>query len=390
MISSYEFASRNRREVAVVSGLGHSVAVSDVGEVAGVEHDGAVLIHHRRKFSHRWTPVRRVLILLDCLWRLPVHLRSLEAQCLSCHDLIALSIGWFSTLPTPKKRRPSLVYDSHEFELGRTRARPRSAARTYLIKLWERFLIGRCAFVISVNDSIADLLQDVHGLEQRPLVVRSTPGTWLLDADAARNCRRDLCGSLGVVPETFLAMYHGGVLPNRGIENFLRALVEVPAVAAIVLGNGTPSYLEELKLLVESLGVADRVLFHPAVPVSDLKHYVAAADVGVMVIRAVSRNNFLSLPNKLFENIQALTPVIGSHYPELTKIISGYQIGLTVDPDDPRSIASALRQLADNRQIYDQLVRNMQKAKDELCWEREQVVLRDSYAQLLGTVPSGG
>lgn len=389
MIKSYEFASRNRREVAVVSGLGHSVAVSDVGESAGIEHDGAVVIYHRRKPTHPWPRVRHALILLDWLWRLPVHLRSLKAQVLSCHDLIALTIAWFSTLPTPRSRRPHLVYDSHEFELGRVRGRPRSAARTVLIKHWERFLITRCVFVIAVNDSIADLLQEVHGLNRRPLVVRSTPPTWLLEADAVRVCRKQLCASMSVTPDTFLAMYHGIVVPNRGIENFLRALVETPAIAAVVLGDGTSVFLDELRLLAEELGVRNRVLFHPAVPVSELRNYVAATDVGVMPIRAVSQNNFLSLPNKLFENIQALTPVIGSAYPELTRIIDGYRIGLTVDPDDPRAIAAALQQLAGNREFYDELVTNLHVAKHELCWEREQIVLRDSYADLLGTGASG-
>ncbi len=390
MISSYEFASRNRREVAVVSSLGHSVAVSDVGKEARIEHDGSVIVHHRRKATHPWAPVRRGLILFDWVWRVPIHLRSFEARCLSCHDLIALSIGWFSTLPTSRSRRPQLVYDSHEFELGRTRARPRSAVRMGLIKLWERFLISRCAFVISVNDSIAGLLQDVHNLEQRPLVVRSTPLTWLLDASAIRACRENLCSMLGAEPPAFIAMYHGGVVPNRGIENFLRALVDAPDVAAIVLGDGSSTYLDELKLLAKANGVGNRVLFHPAVPVDQLRHYVASADVGVMPIRAVSQNNLLSLPNKLFENIQALTPVIGSAYPELTRIIDGYRIGLTVDPESPQAIAAALRRIADDQQLYEQFKRNLRVAKDELCWEREQVVLKDRYADLLGVGPSLG
>ena len=382
MMSSYQYASRNRREVAVAAGLGFSVVVSDVAAERGVHHDGQVTVHHRRRRPTRSAWIRRPQILIDFLFLLPNHLRKYRADCISCHDLIALSIGWISTLTVRRSVRPHLVYDSHEYELGRNTRRPRSALRLRLIKWWEGALVKRCAFTISVNDTIADKLYEIYDMD-RPLVIRSTPPNWVLSSQAARSCREQFCESLGVDVESFLAMYHGGVLPGRGIEMFLKSLQETSSIRAIILGNGEKEYIEYLQAMANELGIADRVTLHPAVPIEQLRNYVSAVDVGVMPIQAVSLNHLWSLPNKLFENVQSLTPVIGSAYPELSRVINDYGIGLTVDPTDPSMIARALERIRTDSQLRLEFASNLQIAKQDLCWERERCALEDAYTDLL-------
>lgn len=389
MLGSYEFASRNRRETAAVASLGHSAAVSDVAATVGIEHDGPVIVYHRASFRVKIRTVRRAVILFDYLFRLPRQLRLFRARCLSCHDLIALTIGWLSTIGMPSSRRPHLVYDSHEYELGRNTLRPRSRVRRTAIKYWERFLIHRCAFAIAVNDSIADRIQTVHHLRRRPVVVRSTPMTWHLDLGLVQRRRDELTTALGVGSAHFLAMYHGGVVPGRGIETFLRALKHEPGVVAVILGNGQSHYMDQLRLLCAQLEIEDRVLFHPAVPIAELPSYVAAADVGMVLIQAVCESYYLSLPNKLFENVHALTPVIGSDYPEIRAVIEGFCIGLTVDPTDERVVAESLRRICTDSDLRDQFEANLPVAKEQLCWEVEQTTLRRAYAELLGDANDG-
>jgi glycosyltransferase involved in cell wall biosynthesis len=186
-------------------------------------------------------------------------------------------------------------------------------------------------------------------------------------------------------------MYHGMVVRARGIERLIEAVGQTSGVVAVILGNGQPSYLATLKSIADDLGVADRVLFHPAVPVAELSDYVGAADVGVILSEAVSLSYYLSLPNKLFENIQSLTPVIGSDYPELSEIIGGYDIGLTVDPTDSALLASAFDRIRTDTGLRERFTVNLTAAKEDLCWEREQGILRESYRNLLhrGTAAHG-
>ena len=43
-----------------------------------------------------------------------------------------------------------------------------------------------------VNDSIADEVQKIHKLKQRPIVVRSTPEKWAVDPEETKKKRREL------------------------------------------------------------------------------------------------------------------------------------------------------------------------------------------------------
>ena len=147
------------------------------------------------------------------------------------------------------------------------------------------------------------------------------------------------------------------------------------------MGNGDDAYAGELRALADACGVADRVLFHPAVDRGVLESHVAAADVGLVVLQNVTKNHFFTLPNKFFENIQAEVPVIAANFPELSRIVGEYGIGLTVDPHDIDAIASSLERMRDDAALRQSCKEGLKEAKGDLCWEREQAVLRDAYGK---------
>ena len=294
----------------------------------------------------------------------------LKADVISGHDLSGLLIGYLSNFGLRKNRRAKLIYDSHEFELGR--AAERSKAKLWFVKRLEKFLMKQCVFSIMVNDSIADEVQRIHKLEQRPVVVRSTPNYWELNIEEIAKTRSKMCKAMGVPDDTFLVMYHGGIIPQRNIESLIDAVSRNPHIAGIVLGNASEEdYLEQLKNRAEDLGVSGRVLFHPAVSIEELYKYVGAADVGTVLATARYKSYYLSLPNKFFENIQSMTPVITSDFPEMKKIIHKYGIGLTVDVTQNAEIDKAFERMRTDRRFYNRCKENLNTAKRELCWEKE-------------------
>ena len=215
------------------------------------------------------------------------------------------------------------------------------------------------------------------------MVARNVPSYWELDPAEAARVRSGLLEKLGLPEGTFLTMYHGALMPERGIENLLRAVALTPGTAAVVLGNGNESYVSSLHALCRELGAADRVLFHPAVPVEALRNYAGAADMGVSLLQPVVRNHILALPNKFFENIQSLTPVIVSDFPAISSLLRHYGIGLPVNPESPEDIAAAIRRMRDDREFYAACKENLKRAKEELCWEREKTALEEAYRRIL-------
>lgn len=387
MVGDWINQSRDEREISVVSKLGARVIVLAKSEQSSEQCSDTlrttaegykVLSASTRPFGG-FVPktINRFLALF--IWaRLA---RKLKPNVISGHDLPGLFIGYISMLFLPKSRKASLIYDSHEFELGRNTKR--NKVSTWAVCGLERFLMRQCDFSMMVNDSIADEVQRIHHLTQRPVVVRNVPPYWILDEKKTKLIRTKLCGELNVSEDMFLAMYHGGILHYRGIEQFLQAVAKTKNTAAVILGNGEESYVQSLQQLANGLNIAHRVLFHSAVSFSELPSFVAAVDVGVGFINPTCRSYYFALPNKLFENIQGLTPLIVSNLPEMASVINHYQIGLAVDFGSVDALACAIERMKSDTIFYRTCKENLIQAKRELCWENELKVLEAAYRPLL-------
>jgi glycosyltransferase involved in cell wall biosynthesis len=233
-----------------------------------------------------------------------------------------------------------------------------------------------------VNDSIANEVQKIHKLKEKPVVVRNIPRYWDTDNDVCEKTKKELLGSLynqGI----FVLMYHGGIVRGRGIETLLEAVAKTEKTVAVILGNGEISYVEQLKGIAQQLQISQRVIFHPAVEIDILWQYVGAADVGMITIPAITQSYYFMLPNKFFENIQAETPLIASNFPEIAKIINEYDIGLLVDPKNVDEIVEAIEKMRTNKKLYNKFKSNLKRAKEELCWENERKALEKAYAKIL-------
>ena len=371
--------SRDKRELSVARDLGMATLVMAKGQRDGTTFsEGWEVL----ELSTRSLGTASFLVHLNRLASLAVwtqQARRLRPLIISGHDLLGLLIAWLSTWFVPKGRRPLLVYDSHEFAIGQV-----SGWRRWLIRHLESFLMRRCVFSIMVNDAIAERVQHIHGLAEKPVVVRNIPPLWVVDEQKCALRRADFCRELGVPLDTFLLMYHGGVMPERGVDVSIRAIVGRESVALVVLGDGDPEYLGRLRRVTQELGVGDRVLFRDAVPLEVLGEYVGAADAGMVMLTATCENHILALPNKFFENVQSLTPVIASDFPEIGALVRKYDIGVLVDPEDVSQVGDAIDRLRSDAALRSRLRENLETAKADLCWEKERGVLVAAYGAVIG------
>ena len=310
------------------------------------------------------------------------QVRKFRPDVISGHNLVPLFIGWLSLCFQEKRKRPKLVYDSHEFTIYDGE---KTRLQIFFTKCLEGFLIRRCAFTIEVNDLIADEVQKIHNLKQRPVVVRNIPEKWTVDPDVCQKVRKQIMSSFeGGGKEYFLLMYHGGVMPDRGIERLIYLVSINPELAAVVLGNGEESYIKNLKKWAQQLLVSDRVCFCKAVPQTELWKYVGAVDLGMILASSINKNYLYSLPHKFFENIQSETPVICPDYPAMRQIIEHYGNGVTCNPMKFTEINHWVEQLRTDSKFYQKYKTNTKKAKEILCWENEKNALKKAYIGLLG------
>lgn len=379
-------ASRDKRELSVYKELGHNVLVMakgkehDYGRVENV--DGfKVLRYTTRPLG---TKIPKGLNRLFAIIEWTYYARKINPDVISGHNLIpGLTIAWLSTLF--KRKKPILIYDSHEFELGRNGVQ-RNKLTSWLIAKIEKYLMKQCAFSIMVNDSIADEVQRIYKLEERPVVLRSTPDYWEIDEKECIKKRQEFLDKFRKMKRggvEYILMYHGAVMGGRGIERLIEAVANFQDIGLVILGNGGQQYIESLRELVKKRQVKGKVFFHPSVPIEELWKFVGAVDISLAPIELVAKNHYFSLPNKFFESIQAMTPIIASEVPEMKRIIDKYGIGLTSKPGNVDDICRCITKMRSDQDFYQQCKENLKVAKKELCWENEKKVLIEAFEKII-------
>ena len=370
--------SRDYRELSVYREEGADITVLAKGEVG--DKPARDTVEGFDVFRYTTKPlgekIPSPINKLVSLFQWASFARKQRPDIVSGHDLLALTIGWLSTFFIRKK--PKLIYDSHEFEIGRNA--DRTGLLKWLILHWEHVMIKRSALTVVVNDSIADEVAKLYKLAKKPAVVRNIPKGFDINEAECKKVREHFLEKLGVEK---LLIYHGLVCKGRGVEATINAMQNLENTGLLVVGNPDSSeYLEELLEMTRQLNVDSRIEFHEAVPHEELWKFIGAADVGVVMISPVSKSYYYALPNKLFECIQSGVPVVGSALPEIERIVEGYKVGTVAKPDDSESIVLAIKELLKSKSAYDEFKSNVEKAKKTLCWENEKAALSKVFNEI--------
>ena len=245
----------------------------------------------------------------------------------------------------------------------------------------ERLALKRADVVVTVCDSIAQELSATLSRERRTVqVIRNIPS--LVRNDAAHY--PPLKEALGIPPDQFLLLWQGGTGPSRMIEPIIEALAFAPAVTFVIRGPSLDLFGDDYMALARRHGVADRLKLLPPVHSQDVVVAAESADAGIWTLPNLSKNFYYALPNKIFEYLASGLPILVAHYPEAQRIVDRYEVGLSFDPYDPRSIAAQLNRLANEPELAVRMRANIPRAFADLDAHNEWSRLVAIYDRLSG------
>jgi len=255
--------------------------------------------------------------------------------------------------------RARLVYDSHELWADRN---GRWEWRWWLLAS-EALFVRMADVVITASPGYADALGARYRVGH-PTVIRNIP-----DGPPA---------SASEPQAPPLAVYVGGLIPGRGLEQTIDALALAPAIRLLAIGPGAPEYRASLIERATAAGVAGRVELQPAVPPAQVLAALAGATAGLCLIQPVCRSYELTLPNKLFEYAAAGVPVLASDLPVMASVVRESGIGEVVAATDPRAIAAGLALLCEPAVWSAAATRTIAFTATH-AWEREAEILGEIY-----------
>lgn len=261
-------------------------------------------------------------------------------------------------------KRIPLIYDSHEYFTGV----PELENRKNVQKIWEKiesFILPKVKFAITVNQSIADLYKSEYGTQFS--IIRNVPEVSAPFSQEPTELRRQL--NLPT-DKKIIILQGAGINIQRGAEEAVEAMKFLPDCILLIVGSG--DVIPELKNQVVKMDLTQRVIFVDKQPLAILRKYTHAADIGLSLDKDTNLNYRFSLPNKIFDYIQAEIPILASNLPEVKNIILTYNVGRISEDHEPQNIARILNQMLND--IEQQLIwkQNLIKAAKELNWEKEQ------------------
>jgi glycosyltransferase involved in cell wall biosynthesis len=412
VLNDMRLDSRVRREAAALAGAGYAVTVYAVmseatAHLAWEEVDGYTIVRvpmlmrpvggsgagtrphspgmRRRALSGAFVATRPLLggtLHYAANWRLRwhrwadrVYSQVMPANVWHAHDFNTLGLA----VRCAERYGGHVVYDSHELftEAGATSALPLSVRA--LLRRMERAWSQRASAVITVNQSISDVLAGV--LERDD--IRVVHNCAVPPAEASDHLRR----KIGVDDRTPLILYHGSITNGRGIDRLIEAvgMPELGGAHLAVMGYGP--LRPRLERQAANAPFANRIHFIPPVSPEVLTAWVAGADVAAMPIEPDTLNHRLSSPNKLFEAIAAGVPVVGPDFPEFRRIVlegARGPLGRLHADHSPASIARAIGGLLElpSAKRHELRARCEMAARQRWNWSNESTRLLSAYEEL--------
>jgi len=157
--------------------------------------------------------------------------------------------------------------------------------------------------------------------------------------------------------------------------------IKHPTGVLVFLGNGP--LVPRLETAAQEVGIQERVFFHPEVPPGELCWWTQDATVGICPMEATCSSHTWSLPNKLFEYIQAGLPVLVSDLPEMRRIVSCYGVGEVYAGGDVVQLADKIDRILSNPDLIEKYRQAAMVAAKTLHWGVEKETLISVYQKLL-------
>ncbi len=162
-----------------------------------------------------------------------------------------------------------------------------------------------------------------------------------------------------------IILYQGLLNEGRALRQLVTSIKYLNHKAILlIVGNGPLK--TDLEKLAEELKIRNNIMF---IDESPENYYVKIADMGISLFEDYNLSKKFASPNKVFQYINGLLPVVMQHSQENQKVIDSFDIGelTSIEPTDiAKHIDLVLGLGKEHYKI------NLEKAKDFYVWENHE------------------
>ena len=311
-----------------------------------------------------------VLFYIEYTFRLFFLLLFIKKDVLLANDLDTLLPNYLVSKLQGKK----LVYDSHELFTEIPELANSPLKKNAWLSL-EKWIFPKLKNVYTVNHKIAEIYSEKYSVAVKIIrniavkEVSKTTNTVLIEQLKPQNKNRKM-----------LILQGAGINVDRGGEEAVLMMQFVTNAVLYIIGSG--DVFPKLKELVIDNQLEDRVFIIDKIPYAKLKIYTRFADLGLSLDKNTNLNYEYSLPNKIFDYIQAETPLLVSNRVVVAKIVKDENIGEVIENVTPQNLATAVNEILKDEEKLQKWKKNLHKITDVYTWQNEAIELKKIYTNL--------
>jgi len=246
----------------------------------------------------------------------------------------------------------------------KTRARTRATAT---------YLKDADAVIASTND----IRQELQKIWPREISVIPNG----IDAERfERVSREDARFQLGIEPAEKIVLFVGRFFPVKGVKYLIAAMPRVrhkePLARLMLIGSGPEE--EELRMLVDELGLSECIHFVGAVQNDSIPAYMVASDV--LVLPSLSEG----FPMVTVEAMAASLPIVTTDVRGIPSIVEDGINGFLVKPKDAAQIADKVSFILGDPELRRVISTNNKKKAQHYTWDRVVHDLERVYSKCIG------
>jgi len=178
-------------------------------------------------------------------------------------------------------------------------------------------------------------------------------------------------------PNKIKIVHHGIANHSRRLDLLIemmkhldnRFTLDLILMTSDFASGSTRNYIENLKAEFQK---DSRIKVLPAVKSSEVVPTINKYDIGIFLLPPVNFNYENTLPNKLFDFIQARLAIAIGPTPEMAEIVNRYDIGVVSATFDPKDLATELSKITPER--LQQFKANASLAAREQCAEKNEEI----------------
>lgn len=285
--------------------------------------------------------------------------------------------SWAGVVASLKTRRPLfLEYNGSEVWVGRHWDR---VGRLDLLERYEKLNLAAATRIFVVSEVERRNLERA-GVDPSKIVFNPNGvDTTLFSPGVGGDLERQ---KLGIDSEEVVIGFVGTFGPWHGVLVLAEAIKSMPVTVPLrFLLVGSGSLQGEMEKLLQRESESRRVIFTGAVNHERVPSLLDACDVLVAPhVPLAEGSEFFGSPTKLFEYMAMSKGIVASRLGQIGDVIDHEQTGLLVEPGNVGELTSAIRRLAESRELRKRLGENArQKVAENYTWKHNAQRVLDAY-----------